>query len=314
MPKNLVKVILLFSLAHQSSGDKEENAAHYKKCRQLCKDYLQGDFKISNVCQGAHNIEPAHSEIHKACLKGKFMGFEHACMPACMGEDYLGRQGAKLGSSHEACKKYWKKPVPNNQLPWCRRGYDFAYDTVQKEILTFVAEEGFDENIKSPANAKKTNSKKQIQGDEHEKIVLEEVQKPSVPSKAATQLKSQKDENILKAAKIKVTVEDDEKSSDLSKAPVEIHNQDGTSILNIDSKAQLEEKSNVAPKEGTDIEETTENFNQIKHSIDTDEGSEGLFNDAFEIISEKEPSEWDKFEDLVEVKDSRSLEGRSDQL
>ncbi len=112
-----------------------EKAVQYKRCRQTCKDFLEDEFKKSNICQGAHNIKPKQASVHKACMKGKFMGFEHVCMPTCMYEEYRGSE-VKPGNSYEACKTFWKRPRPNNELPWCRRGYDYAYEVVKNEIVS----------------------------------------------------------------------------------------------------------------------------------------------------------------------------------
>ena len=78
------------------------------------------------MCQAALHINPKPS-VHKACTKGDLKGFNDVCLPACMGEPLK-------GNSYHACKAFWKAPRPNNQLPWCRRGYDQTYERVKGDI------------------------------------------------------------------------------------------------------------------------------------------------------------------------------------
>lgn len=88
------------------------------------------------VCQGARNINPMPT-VHKACVKGHFMGFEQSCLPTCMeDEDQLqySKDGDEVSKSYVACKSFVKKPRPNHQLPWCRRGFDYAYEKTKTDI------------------------------------------------------------------------------------------------------------------------------------------------------------------------------------
>ncbi len=126
----LLSLFLVLLVPHCTS----EKTIQYKQCRQICKDFLEDEFKKSNICQGAHNIKPKKASVHKACMKGKFMGYEHACMPTCMYDEYRGGE-VEPGNSYEACKAFWKRPRPNNELPWCRRGYDYAYEVVKNDLV-----------------------------------------------------------------------------------------------------------------------------------------------------------------------------------
>lgn len=109
------------------------------ECVSICKDYRDSSYK-SNVCQAALNIMPK-PDVHNACIRGKMLGFEHSCMSSCMNAKDTGRYSK---NSQDACKSLAKKPLPNHQLPWCRRGYDSTYDKVQgmiDDILVQVSDE-----------------------------------------------------------------------------------------------------------------------------------------------------------------------------
>ncbi len=141
---------------------KADHVQRYITCRSICKDYLNTNHE-TNVCQGAINIMPKPF-VHKACMKGKLLGFEHACMSSCT-EDMM--KGSSDGSSYEACKSLKNKPLPNHQFPWCRRGYDDTYNRVTKRIselteFMFGDIEGIDntdDSTNDGAKIKKQNNK-----------------------------------------------------------------------------------------------------------------------------------------------------------
>ncbi len=120
--------------------------SRYFKCQLFCKDYLDSKYK-SNVCQGAFNIMPK-PDVYNACLRGKTIGFEHACMSSCIEDTNDAR--SKMNSSN-ACKSMERKPLPNFQLPWCHRGYDKTYSKV-KEIISDAIEQSL------PTTRKKVES------------------------------------------------------------------------------------------------------------------------------------------------------------
>lgn len=83
-------------------------------------------------------------EVYNACLRGKTIGFEHACMSSCIEDTNDAR--SKMNSSN-ACKSMERKPLPNFQLPWCHRGYDKTFSNV-KEIISDVIEQSLPTNKK----------------------------------------------------------------------------------------------------------------------------------------------------------------------
>ena len=113
--------------------DDEEEVLN-AQCKKLCKNYYDNELKTS-ICNEALNLMPRPG-VYKACLNGLFVGFEHSCMPTCTGKSYEG--GGKIeitpGDSYVACKSEWNRSRPNNQLPWCRKGYDATYDIVKKDM------------------------------------------------------------------------------------------------------------------------------------------------------------------------------------
>ena len=134
-----VLVCTICSIYHIRADDVDR----YFKCRRICDDYLDTKLR-SNVCQGAMNIMPKPS-VHKACLKGKALGFEHACVPSCMGSPK--KEGSFEGNSYEACKSMTKKPIPNHQFPWCRRGYDSTYAKVKEGVIEILESLSEDDNV-----------------------------------------------------------------------------------------------------------------------------------------------------------------------
>ena len=133
------------------------NLDRFKQCRVVCKDYLDLKFH-SNVCNAARQILPKPS-VHQACIRGKKVGFEHACMSSCNGDD------DSIQSSLETCKMYSSKPIPNHQFPWCRRGYDNTYAKVKEEIydiLPSLNKEKEDQILPSLNKEEEENSEKNV--------------------------------------------------------------------------------------------------------------------------------------------------------
>lgn len=86
-----------------------------------------------DVCVEASKNK-AQPGVYKACKNGKLMGFEHACMPTCTGEEYKGRDSVP-GDSFNVCKSERNKPNPNNYLIWCRRGYDTTFNDAMNAVI-----------------------------------------------------------------------------------------------------------------------------------------------------------------------------------
>lgn len=104
------------------------------KCKQVCKTYSEVNLNRA-ICNRALNVQPRPG-VYRACLNGLLIAFEHACIPTCMGESYPPNNAKHTtpGDSYNVCKSEWNRPRPNNQLPWCRRGYDVTFENVKKEI------------------------------------------------------------------------------------------------------------------------------------------------------------------------------------
>jgi len=99
------------------------------------------------VCQAAHELLRGE---YKACQDGRLLGFEHACVPACAGIPYEGRQNVKPGDSYHSCMHKYGKAVsnPNTLLSWCRRGYVEMYDMVHEVIALDKTKRGEEEEQK----------------------------------------------------------------------------------------------------------------------------------------------------------------------
>lgn len=85
--------------------------------------------------------------VYNACMKGKTLGLEHACMSSCARE--FNEKKFEV-SSYKACKSMMKKSIPNHQFPWCRRGYDNTFNMAQEifsETLKTEIEMEYTENL-----------------------------------------------------------------------------------------------------------------------------------------------------------------------
>lgn len=127
-----MRIILIgisFLLAKSSLAD---DRTQYNECKKICRDYENSGFKSN--CQGALPVSPK-PKVHKACRKGETMGYDHACLPTCMGRPHEGRD-YEPGNSHKACEKFRNN---KNILMWCRQGYDTSFARVKKDIEIIMA-------------------------------------------------------------------------------------------------------------------------------------------------------------------------------
>uniref|UniRef100_A0A7S4K6S8 Uncharacterized protein n=2 Tax=Odontella aurita TaxID=265563 RepID=A0A7S4K6S8_9STRA len=122
----VVSLFLLLSLATCLIRVSAETGGHYGQCKKICKEFFENDLG-TQLCQPALNIMPRPG-VYKACINGRALGFEHACIPSCMGEKVV------EADSFKACKSEGKRARPNHQLPWCRRGYDVTFDETKEKI------------------------------------------------------------------------------------------------------------------------------------------------------------------------------------
>lgn len=138
---NFVTLVLVFLIKSASSS------LLYQECRRTCKDYMKQDKIKGQVCQAAHELLRGE---YKACQDGRLLGFEHACVPACAGIPYEGRQNVKPGDSYHSCMHKYGKAVsnPNTLLSWCRRGYVEMYDMVHEVIALDKTKRGEEEEQK----------------------------------------------------------------------------------------------------------------------------------------------------------------------
>lgn len=138
-----MRIVLIASLLlTQSLAD---NSAQYQQCKTICNEYEKSKLK-SNTCQAALNVSPKPS-THKACTRGEIVGYDHACLPSCMGKPHEGRS-YEPGNSYEACKRFRNK---QSSLMWCRTGYDRSYkqvkEDIERKVATIVPEEEAKEDI-----------------------------------------------------------------------------------------------------------------------------------------------------------------------
>ena len=113
-----MKLTLLFLFLTVAFADKQ---AKLKQCKRICKD---NEPNTAVICHPA--LTP--KSTFKACFKGSTIAFTHACIPTCMGDT---REDA--GNSHQACKNYWKSAPTNNELSFCRFGYDRTFEIFKGE-------------------------------------------------------------------------------------------------------------------------------------------------------------------------------------
>lgn len=122
----IMKLPLLFLLGLSANEAFADKPAQLKQCKRICKD---NEPNTALICHPA--LTP--KSTFKACFKGSTIAFTHACIPTCMGDT---KEDA--GNSHQACKNYWKKARPNNELSFCRFGYDRTYEKVIRDISLVV--------------------------------------------------------------------------------------------------------------------------------------------------------------------------------
>ena len=148
------------------------------ECRDICHKYKDEKIDVSNICQAAQNLQPKPA-VEKSCKRGRLLGFEHACMSSCTRKPNAAR-GIEAGNSYNSCKSEWNKPRPNYQLSWCRRGYDFMYREVQKDVYEIIealfpnsAEEGI-EDIKQNESRDEFRSSDSVMSEPNDKIIESE--------------------------------------------------------------------------------------------------------------------------------------------
>jgi hypothetical protein len=114
-------------LPRKSQGDDSTPSLNfeYKECKQHCINYEKTALMNTTDCQGSLSFS---LEAKKACMKGVLMAFAHICFPSCLGEPDNFRNDDS-GSSYNSCRVFWKKP--NDELPWCRMGYDRTFVKVK---------------------------------------------------------------------------------------------------------------------------------------------------------------------------------------
>jgi hypothetical protein len=108
----------------------------YKECKQHCIDYEKTTLMNTTDCQGSLSFSV---EARKACTKGTLKAFAHICFPSCMGEPDTFRND-DAGNSYNSCKVFWKKP--NDELPWCRMGYDRTFIKVKHAMNKLRTDSG----------------------------------------------------------------------------------------------------------------------------------------------------------------------------
>lgn len=122
-------VFSLSKLAAAALSPDQVQSKIYIKCKSICKEFLENTLD-RKMCASALNIMPRPG-VYNACVNGRVFGFEAACFPTCIGE---GEKATKRADSFEACKREARKARPNQELSWCRSGYEAAFHEVKDAI------------------------------------------------------------------------------------------------------------------------------------------------------------------------------------
>lgn len=110
-------------------------------CKELCKEYYEKE--LSPTCRGA--VSEGRG-VYKACISGRRRGFEAACVSTCTST----AENTVKPDSYNACKVESKKA---KSFPWCRRGYEKAFEETRNEIAKKVLALALSENEESDPTA-----------------------------------------------------------------------------------------------------------------------------------------------------------------
>jgi hypothetical protein len=221
-----MKLTLLSLLLTVAFADKQ---AKLKQCKRICKD---NEPNTAVICHPA--LTP--KSTFKACSKGSAIAFSHACIPTCMGDT---REDA--GNSHQACKNYWKSAPTNNELSFCRFGYD-------RTLENFKGEEGKGEEQEQ---GKEHQTPENVQNGQAKRALLEEDSREDNAVQDLTTLALDTDDAWKEGGLLLVDKEDEISSSIQDNAVEEGKDEAALVFLSIDEEFfKDKEFLEVAEKEG----------------------------------------------------------------
>lgn len=156
----MIVLLIVLYLPRKSQGDDTTPSLNfeYKECKQHCINYEKTALMNTTDCQGSLSFS---LEAKKACMKGVLMAFAHICFPSCLGEPDNFRNDDS-GSSYNSCRVFWKKP--NDELPWCRMGYDRTFVKVKDAMNKLRVDAGHHRQLMQQQSGLNSN----MMGDEEE--------------------------------------------------------------------------------------------------------------------------------------------------
>jgi len=181
-------------------------------------------------------------------------------MRTCTGEGY--KKSIEPGNSYNACKSEVNRPPPNNQLPWCRQGYDVTYREVTEAIRLEV-------NTLSTSSSSETNE----ESGTRERLLAEEaVQEYEIPHtthlmEEYLEIEREEDEMLLESADGSMKVNIAQSNDDVADPSVEASDTVSVDVAPItesyqeDTNEAFEEKQDdiTAVQEYDGYEESSEN-------------------------------------------------------